>query len=379
MKPMQSHRKTPYRTIVTPQELRGMVQRLRTEPRVAVDTESNSLYAYPERVCLIQLSIPQADYLVDTLALDKLEPLGQIMADRRIEKIFHAAEYDLIGLDRDFGIRVHNLFDTRVALRTLGRQRTGLGHVLEEEFGVKVNKRWQRADWGQRPLPEQLLDYARMDSHYLLPLHARLVAELEQRGLMAEVREECRRLEETRYQNHAFDENGFWRIAGTRDLTPRQQAVLRELYAFREQQALRLNRPPFKVLSNKALLAIAAASPTQLEELGRIPGLSPRLVARFGKGLLAAVQRGLRAPPPRRPRPQRVPDEVMQRYTRLRNWRKRRAQERGIDSDLILPREMLWEIARRRPRTPEALRSIMQPLEWRFQQYGDEILRLIER
>ncbi len=377
MSAMQSHRTTPFRTVTSPAELRRTVDQLRNELRLAVDTESNSLYAYPERVCLVQLSIPRADFLVDTLALDSLGPLAEVLADPGVEKIFHAAEYDLIGLDRDFGIRVRNLFDTRVALRTLGRQRTGLGDVLAQEFGVKVNKRWQRANWGQRPLPENLLDYARMDSHYLLPLHARLVDELERRELLPAVREECLRLEQTRHQEHAFDENGFWRIAGTRDLTPRQQAVLRELYSFREQQARRLNRPPFKVLSNKALLAIAVESPTRAEQLERVPGLSPRLAARFGRGLLQAVQRGLRAPIPRRPRPARVPDAVMQRYTRLHSWRKQRAKERGIESDLILPREMLWEIARRRPRTADELRAIMQPLEWRFQQYGAEILELI--
>ena len=119
------------------------INELRAQPRIAVDTESNSLFAYKEQVCMIQISVPQTDYLLDTLQDIDLEPLGSIIGNNKIEKIFHAAEYDILCLKRDFGFEINNIFDTRVAMRTLGRERTGLGNVLEEEFGVKVNKKWQ--------------------------------------------------------------------------------------------------------------------------------------------------------------------------------------------------------------------------------------------
>ena len=166
-------------------ELTDLVDHLTRQPVVAVDTESNSLYAYREQVCLIQFSTPREDYLVDPLAIRDLSLLGPLFADPKIEKIFHAAEYDLICLERDFEFRFANLFDTMMAARILGREELGLGALLEQEFGVVLDKRYQRANWGQRPLPADLLAYARLDTHYLIQLRQRLHDELSWQGTVA--------------------------------------------------------------------------------------------------------------------------------------------------------------------------------------------------
>ena len=185
----------PAPIVVTHEDtLARMVERLSREPRVAVDTESNSLYAYREQVCLIQFSVPGADYLVDPLAVENLTRLGPLFADGGMEKVFHAAEYDVVCLKRDFNFEFNNLFDTMVAARILGREEVGLGALLEHEFGVKLDKRFQRANWGERPLKGELLAYARLDTHYLLELRDRLYPKLMERGLWALAEEDFRRM-----------------------------------------------------------------------------------------------------------------------------------------------------------------------------------------
>ena len=142
-----------------------------------MDTESNSLYAYQEQVCLIQFSTRDKDYLIDTLALEDLSILGPIFHSDKILKVFHAAEYDLICLFRDYGFRFDYLFDTMVAARILGLPQIGYGPLLDQYFDIKMNKKYQRANWGKRPLNPEMLEYARQDSHYLIALQELLRAE----------------------------------------------------------------------------------------------------------------------------------------------------------------------------------------------------------
>jgi ribonuclease D len=359
-------------------QLRRMVPTLQTSPRLAVDTESNSLYAYRERVCLIQFSTAQADLLVDPFALQDPSPLAPLLADSAIEKVFHAAEYDLACLRRDFGFHVTNLFDTRVAARTLGRTRTGLGDLLQEAFDVHLDKRHQRANWGKRPLPPMLLDYARLDTHYLLPLRDRLAQELSQAGHTSEAWEECQRIAAAPAPSSEDDSQSFWRITNSRKLSGGQAAVLRELHAQREDEARRRDCPPFKVLSDGALMALAQAMPRTRAALEAVAEVPPRARQRYGAEWLAAVRRGLEAPAPPRPANRNGDDASQTRFQRLREWRRQAAAARGIESDLILPRDMAWEIARVNPTDLEALHLLMAPLETRFTAHGPAILEALQ-
>jgi len=354
-----------------------MVDDLRANMRIAVDTESNSLFAYREQVCLIQFSTPGADYLVDPLSLEDVSPLGAVFADASIEKVFHAAEYDLLCLGRDFAFSCANLYDTRVASRTLGRTLDGLGDLLQEELAVHLDKKHQRADWGQRPLPDELLDYARFDTHFLLPLRDRLAAALESAGRTQEAREECERLTLLRPQPNGFDPLGFWRLANARRLGAAQAGALREIYLWREETASRENRPPFKVMGDKTLLALVECMPEDPADLEGIPGMSPGQVRRHGRAVLAAIRRGRDGPAPHPPSFEPVDERILVRHEALRTWRKKTAEKRGVESDVILPREVMLEIARVGPTTPEALHLLMGPLHWRFQAYGAAILRAL--
>lgn len=369
--------------IARPAALQRLAEELCREAIIAVDTESNSLYAYYEQVCLIQFSTPRHDYLVDPLALDDLSPLKPIFASPDIEKVFHAAEYDVICLKRDFQFSFENLFDTMIAARILGHDQLGLGSILKAEFGVQADKRHQRANWGQRPLPPQLLAYAQLDTHYLIRIRQRLQAELLEKSLWPLASEDFKRLQEVngggaeRANGEKNDE--IWRINGSHDLDPSEAAVLHELRLYREQVAQAINLPLFKVIGDKTLLAIAAQCPRNADELGRIPGMSALQVKRHGKAVLAAIQRGLKSPPLYPPKYRRPDESYLARLEALKEWRKRTARRMGVNSDVVLPRDLLYEIAEQNPRHLLHLGEILAQVPWRLENFGEEILYLLHK
>ena len=365
--------------ITQPAALEKLARRLRSQPILGVDTESNSLFAYREQVCLIQFTAGDEDALVDPLALEDLSPLAGLFENPKIEKIFHAAEYDLICLKRDFGFSFANLFDTMVAARLLGRKEVGLGAILEAEFGVHADKRHQRADWGRRPLDEALLAYATLDTHYLIPLRERLKSELEEKGLTALAQEDFQRLCRINVPPPDEEAHAWWRIGGSHELTPQQAAVLQELSNYRMHIAQQVNRPLFKVFGDKTLAAIAINCPGTLRDLSFLPGMSPRQVQRHGRTLLQLVQRGLDADPLTAPHPPRPDERYLNRLEALRNWRKEKGRETGVDSDVVLPRDLLMELADQNPKSLEALGEVMSDFPWRLEKFGSEILQVLAK
>ncbi len=364
----------PPNLIQTSAELMDLVQRLEATDLIAVDTESNSLFAYQERVCLIQFSIPGLDALVDPLAVADLSGLAPLFSNPRIEKVLHAAEYDVMCLKRDFGFEFDALFDTYHASRILGWKKPGLGNILEDVFSVKLNKRYQRANWGKRPLDPEMLDYARFDTHYLISLRDRLADDLQAGGHWEEAQELFKLLNQTPAATSSYDPMGFWSLSNAHHLDSKHAAILKELYLWREEEAARQDRPPFKVLGDKGLLAVLDANPVSIDQVKAIAGLSERQVQRYGQALLQAAARGRHAPKPRRVKTQRVDQATRDRYDRLRRWRKEAASRRGIESDVVLPRDFLWEIARHNPSSLDSLGELLAPLPWRFRTYGRAIL-----
>ena len=346
---------------------------------VAVDTESNSLHAYREVVCLIQFSTPDADYIVDPINLPDLSALAPVFANPDQQKIFHAAEYDLICLRRDHQFEFTNIFDTMSAARSLGWPQVGLAAILDSHFGVTLNKKYQRADWKRRPLTPEQLDYARLDTHYLAALRDKQLEALTESGRWTEAHEEFERLARVRgdTDSAATGPATFWRVKGARDLTPAQAAVLHALFAYREQQAERLDRPPFKVMGESTLMELAVRAPRRAEDLQGVTGMTPDQIHNRAHGVLQAIQQGLDAPAQHAPAVQRESDDVLDRYDHLHTWRKNRARARGVESDVILPRSALWVLARCPPRTHGELAQISEVGPWRRDTYGAEILALL--
>jgi len=359
--------------VQTLNEFEKLVRDLSNQPRLAVDTESNSLHAYRERVCLIQFSTPETDYILDPLALEDLSALGPIFSNPRIEKIFHASEYDIICLRRDYGFSFSDIFDTMQAGRILGRKQAGLDRLLEDKFAIKINKRFQKADWGVRPLSPDLLLYARLDTRFLIPLRDLLKAELEEKGLWPLAQEDFAMACNPNGLKPKAESPHWNRFSARRDLTPRDLTVLSELVAFREQMAARLDRPPFKVLDDDRLIAIAKGAPSTLDDLMGI-GLTSRQVQYWGQPILDAVERGRENPPVRRISPKRPDDAYLKRLNKLKDWRKKAAAEMDVESDVVLPRPLLLALAER---GRGGYKEIMKCSPWRTERFGAQILKIL--
>jgi ribonuclease D len=349
---------------------------LKREPRLAIDLEANSLYAYRERVCLIQISVPGQDYIVDPIAGFDLEALGDIIADPGVTKIFHAAEYDLILIKRQYGWKLNSLFDTMWAARILGKNRCGLANLLASYFSVRQNKKHQKANWCKRPLSSAQLSYAQADTHFLIQLADRLAEELKDAGRLEEAHEIF--AEQTRVQlpDNGFDPDGFWSIGAVKGLNGQQKAIVKALYIYRDEQAKRQDRPPFKVFGNRTLIELAKEAPTSVADLPPIYGMSNGQIRRYGRQIVRIVQEASRAPVPERPRQdsRRYPEAVHNRYEKLHNWRKERAKKRGVESDVIISRDALWQLAQKNPQSKKELSQIESIGSWRRQAYGEDIL-----
>lgn len=368
--------------IETSAGLSSLVDYLQQFPCIACDTESNGLFAYYERVCLIQLSVDTGqtieDYIIDPFAVDQFQDLGQLFADPQIEIIFHAAEYDIISMKRDFGFEFTHLFDTYIAARILGFDKVGLGALLERYFGIEVDKRFQQANWSLRPLPQDQLAYAQMDTHYLPTLRDLLTDELQKMNYLAEAREIFAEISQAPAASRSFDPDGFWRIRTPRPLQPSEAAVLRDLYQWREQQAAQQNIPPYKVMRDNELVAIAMMQPRHVDHLERIKGASRQSLQRYGRSIIHLVKLAQQSQPPAPPQQQAQPDEdILNRYQALYEWRKRRAAKRGVEGDIILSKSALWALAHHVPKNLHELEQIQEIGPYRRQQYAIELLELL--
>ncbi len=368
----------PASTIDDSRALGAAVERLARQQRIAIDTESNSMHAYRGKTCLIQLSTPSEDLLIDPLAIADISPLRAILADPAIEKVFHAAEYDLICLKRDFDFDVLSIFDTMAAARVCGYQRIGLGNMLEDLLGVRHSKKHQKYDWAQRPLPESARRYAQVDTRYLLPLRDALHAELRALGRLEEASEYIADMTRFELKSQEFDPDGFWALARPNSLSQQSAAVLRELYILRDELAQSVDHPPQRLIANKTLLEIVKLQPRSARKLYDIRGLPAWLVRQSGDEIIEAVRHGLSSRLPIvRPAPEPIPPPIVERYSALHTWRRETAEARGVESDVIISRVALWDIARRNPASVDDLRDICGLGPWRRQTYGPALVALL--
>ncbi|MGC8490965.1 MAG: ribonuclease D [Syntrophobacteraceae bacterium] len=257
------------------------VREVEESSHIAVDTESNSFYAYFNRICLIQVSSNEKDYIIDPLSVGDIEPFGEVLQNPEVEKIFHAAPNDIAGLKRDFKFVVRNVFDTSVAAKILGYRQLGLAPILLEHFGISLDKKWQRYDWGRRPLRDEQIEYARFDTHFLIPLRHRLALQLEEQELLETAREASEKVCTQQVVKKIFRPGDFLHIYGAKSLDVAGKRILKALYLFREKEARRRDRAPFRILTNETLIKIALQRPKCVQDFNKIKGmprvyLSPR-------------------------------------------------------------------------------------------------------
>jgi ribonuclease D len=364
------------------QDARGfgrLLEDLADQKEIAVDTEADSFYSYHEKVCLVQITVEERDYLVDPLAGFDLRPLGEVLADPARLKVFHDGEYDVLILKRVYGFQFKNLFDTRVAAATLGSPNPGLANVLRERYGIELDKSMQRSNWAQRPLSEKQIRYARLDTRFLLPLMREQRVELAARAREHFVDGECLRLEALEPPDASFDPDEFVKLKNARALEPLGRQVLRELFTLREKLASESDQPPFRIMNNETLVEIARLRPRSASELQRIPGISHKQGRRLGELVLEAVRRGVELGPLRKLPQLPNREQDIELHERLKNRRKELAQSLGIDSAYLINRHVLPRIARSKPRTLEELARIEGILPWQVRDYGKDLLAVVEQ
>lgn len=369
----------PPTLIDTPAAFGALIDRLRAEPIVGVDTEAASFHRYYDRVYLLQLSTPTETAVVDPLAVGPLDSFGTWFRSATTEFVFHDADYDLRLLHKQFGYRVTRLFDTRIAAQFLGLEQIGLAAILADRFSVATNKKWQRADWSARPLSADMIEYAGTDTRYLPGLRDIFRTELAAIGRLSWVEEECDLSRSVEWGPAEPPEVAFLRAKGARELSRRGLAVLRELYSWREQLAARLDRALFRVVGTETLIDLASRLPGSRELLAQVRGIGGELQHRHGEELLEAIRRGLAVPDEALPnferRPRFRPDPAFDaRLERLKGARIRLAERLKLPLGLVAPNATLESIARSAPASREALGLTPGVRQWQVRELGEELL-----
>ncbi|HVX87619.1 MAG TPA: HRDC domain-containing protein [Gemmatimonadales bacterium] len=362
----------------TPAGFDDLLARLGHPTRIAVDTEAASYHRYSDGVCLVQLSTPEITAVVDVPRLPSLAGLGALLRRPEVESVFHDADYDLRLLDRDHRIGVARLFDTRIAAQLLGEPGIGLAALLEKYQGVTLDKKFQRADWSVRPMAPGMLEYAAADTHYLLALRDLMEHRLRDAGRMTWAEEEFAIAAQVRWEEKPADE-AYLKVKGARLLKPRQLAVLRELYAWRDATAKRMDRATFRVMNPDVLLALAELQPREVATLKGIRGISPDQVERRGRELVEAVARGLAVPESELPRFERTrrppPDPAFDaRLERLKQARNAAAERLDLQPGVLCPNGILEGIARVEPRSVDEMTKVEEMRRWQREVLGAELL-----
>lgn len=364
-------------------DLDKLIRTIQRLPEVAIDTEADSLHSYFDKVCLVQISIPGEDYVVDPLAEIDLNPLGDVLANPKITKILHGADYDLRILHRDFDFRISSLIDTMVCAQLAGYDAVGLAALLKKHFNVDVDKSHQRADWAMRPLPPRMLEYAALDTHHLIELASIMRGELERLGRWEWALEEFRRMEEIRFRETEGDTEPWRKMKGLSKLDRRSLAVVALLHGWRDSIARELDRPPFKVMGNDAILEIATTLPRSIDGLRAIKGVSAFHLSKWGRRILGMVEEAIAMPEEALParnesKPWLRDRNLERRIDRLKKVRDDVARDLKIDPAILAPRHLLTAVATLGADHPDGLEGIQSMRDWQRHMIGRRLIEALK-
>ena len=378
------HSPPPYTVVSKAGHFHRMLESLITASRLAIDIEADSLYHYYEKVCLIQISTDRETYILDPLEIQEVAELAPLMANPSVEKVFHAASYDVYCLRRDYGFAFANIFDTHIAAQLLGYEFLGLSALMEQILGIYHSKRRQRDDWSHRPLDPEQLEYAAMDTHHLLRLRDALEAELLEKARLEWAQEEFEIAASAERPEKEFDTEGFRRIKGSRDLSLQDQVVLRALYLVRDKMARIMDVPPFKVLNNSVLLELVRHPPASPREMFNRPGISYRVARRFTADILRTIGDARRLDPSFMETPARNNWKPPSRAAKLRLealklWRQERARQLNLHVGVVFPANVLENLSVAPPATVEELANLPGMRQWRVREFGEEIIEVLQK
>lgn len=359
-----------------------LLDEARDSRAIVIDTESDSLYHYHQKICLIQVATEaRSSYLIDPLEGFEVEALRGLLENPSLTKAFHGADYDIALLKAKAGIGVRNIFDTMIAAKFLGRTEVGLQATLRDELGLTISKGNQKDDWSARPLSEEQLQYALTDVNHLLDVVAKQSAALVEKGRLHWVQEECEALESLNGLPAKTDPREVFRdVKGVAALPPRGLAIFRELIACREEIADELDLPPFRVAVNEALLSLAHTE----KDGGREAVLNSIRRREYTDRFHQALIRGVHVPEAEIPKLERgrrieLPLAQQRRVAALKEWRKAASARIGLELSLVIPQRLIDRIAEANPQTLPELSAIEGLRRWRVEAFGEEILRTIRK
>ena len=361
-----------------------------TCPLVAIDTEANSMFAYRETTCIMQVTAGDQSAIIDVIAVQDLSAMREAVDRDDVEVVFHGGDYDITVLTRDHDFRFERVFDTMIAATLLGDEKVGLAALVEDHFGHVLDKKYQRADWAKRPLTDPQIDYLRRDTMYLPSLREHYGERLREAEIEEEADIEFRRLAARRGKVQAFDPDSWRRVKGAKKLDETGRAILRELFLWREARAEKRDVPPFKVLSPHVMVAMA----TEIKRPPRGPhdlrGVGDGLRRRFGRDFVKLVRRGFEAvdrgdAPEKDIRPKLSPEEVKagrelrKREDAFKDWRRKEAGKRDVPNVVVLPNPGLQWLIHEQPDSLAALTDCPDLGPKRIARYGEAWLALLNR
>lgn len=370
--------------ITTDEDLRTLCIHLSTQTRVAVDLEGDSLHHFKEKLCLLQVSDDTADYIVDVLAVTDFSPMRDILEDDRILKVMHGADYDVVSLKRDYDCEIKSLFDTALAAQFLNYEKWGLANLIHKHFGLTLEKRYQKHDWSRRPLYWEHIDYARMDTHYLLALHEIMMIQLERKSLLEACIEESVCLTQREWNGRRFDGEDFMRMKKVHTLSSESLKVLRTLYEARDEWAEKRDVPVFHYATDGVLFGIAQNLPTDHQSLQEsVQAKYAGLVAKKSEEFLRLVEQGKvdtrPLPNVRRTHVKRSKNRWLNEIVnKLREWRTVQ-NEAGIHLFLLPTNNQIKDLAFEVPRDKTDLTATGILRRWQIVLWGDGVLETIEQ
>lgn len=375
------------RVIETTEEMDNFFSRCATEDVIAVDIESAGFYRYYGRVNLIQIASRKEAAIIDPQKIEDFSVFQKFANASSCLWLFHGGDYDISMLAKDLGIYIPRMFDTRKAAEITGMTELGLRALTEKYLGFTLDKRLQRCDWSKRPLTRAMKEYGLLDAVCLIPVYDCLKSELETLNRMGWVMEECdyiaRHAKE--FQEQEADPYAF-RIKGASKLTLRSQAILKEIWSLREKIAAKLDRAPFMLLSNQALIEIARQVPRTVSGMLVIKSVNRDFLNRYGSELQVAIKAGMKAPLTDLERPFKPKEKEFlltawegELAKSLREIRDSIAEKLNIPPAVLAPMHSIYDLAKIRPNTVGLLLQSEILHEWQTQILAEGFLDILRQ
>lgn len=376
-----------YRYLDSAQGADAFVAAVRQADHLALDCEAAGFHRYSDRLCLLQVTVEGTTYLIDPLALDPAPLLAEVLEDPARGVVMHGPDFDLRLLRRDLDIGVRGLVDTQVCAALLGEENLGLAHLLESRLGVRLSKKYQRADWAERPLSAEMLQYAASDTLHLDDLAEQLLHELDALGRLSWAEEEWRALERVGDAPSGDEEpvDPVTRVKGARELSPRAVTALREALAWRDAIARRRDRATFRVVGDRPLLEAVIRAPRHVDELANIQGFpgglardeGPELLERFADVLARPEQDLVPYPRPPKGGRGRPSPELEAMVNALKQARNQVADDVGLARGTLLANAVIEDVARTEPSDLEGLQAVDGMRAWKAGLVGERFLSIL--